>query len=34
VFEREDEINDLLQVIRAFSPPEGEHTKTNPNERT
>jgi type I restriction enzyme R subunit len=34
VFEREDEINDLLQVIRAFSPLEGEHMQANPNERT
>jgi type I restriction enzyme R subunit len=32
VFEREDEINDLLQVIRGFSPPEGEQ-RPNPNER-
>ena len=34
VFEREDEVDDLLQVIRAFGPPEGERTQTNPNERT
>src|SRR5262249_39991096 len=26
VFKREDEINDLLQVIRAFSPPERDPT--------
>jgi type I restriction enzyme, R subunit len=31
VFEREEEINDLLQVIRGFGPPEGE--QPNPNER-
>jgi type I restriction enzyme R subunit len=31
VFEREDEINDLIQVIRGFGPPEGD--QPNPNER-
>ena len=34
VFEREDEVNDLLQIIRAFGPPEGERMQTNPNERS
>jgi type I restriction enzyme R subunit len=34
VFEREEEIHDLLQVIQTFSPPEGDRTQTNPNERT
>ena len=34
VFEREEEVNDLLQVIRAFAPPEGEGTQPNPNERS
>jgi type I restriction enzyme R subunit len=34
VFEREDEVNDLLQVIRAFSPPEREGTQPNSNERS
>jgi type I restriction enzyme, R subunit len=33
VFEREDEISDLLQVIQTFIPPEGDHTQSRPNER-
>jgi type I restriction enzyme R subunit len=33
VFESEDEINDLLQVIRVFIPPEGDHMQPRPNER-
>jgi type I restriction enzyme R subunit len=34
VFEREDEVSDLLQVIRAFSPPDRDRTHPNPNERS
>jgi type I restriction enzyme R subunit len=34
VFEREDEVSDLLQVIRAFGPPDGDRTHPNPNERS
>ena len=34
VFEREDEVNDLLQVIRAFGPPDGERMHPNPNNRS
>ena len=34
VFEREDEVNDLLKVIQAFGPPEGEGMQPNSNERS
>jgi hypothetical protein len=34
VFEREDEVSDLLQVIQAFGPPDGDRTHPNPNERS
>jgi type I restriction enzyme R subunit len=34
VFEREDEISDLLQVIRAFDPPETKRAGITQNERT
>jgi type I restriction enzyme, R subunit len=34
VFEREDEIDDLLEVIGTFSPPDGDQIRENPNGRT
>ena len=34
VFEDEDEISDLLSVIRAFGPPNGHGSPTNPDERS
>jgi type I restriction enzyme, R subunit len=34
VFEREDEVSDLLQVIGAFGPPGGASLETNPSERS
>lgn len=34
VFESDDEINDLLQVIEAFTPPDSGRTGTTPNERS
>lgn len=34
VFEDESEINDLIQVIGAFSPPDDDRPATNPNERS
>ena len=34
VFENEDEINDLLRVIRAFGPPQADGDETHPNERS
>ena len=33
VFEDEDEVTDLLQVIQAFGPPEADGNETHPNER-
>jgi type I restriction enzyme, R subunit len=33
VFENEDEISDLLRVIRVFGPPEADGHETHPNER-
>jgi type I restriction enzyme R subunit len=32
VFEHEDEVSDLLQVIRAFGPPDGDRAYPNPSE--
>jgi type I restriction enzyme, R subunit len=34
VFQREDEIDDLLEIIRAFTPPDGDQIRENPSERT
>jgi type I restriction enzyme R subunit len=34
VFEREDEVDDLLQVIRAFGPAEGEAMQPTQDERS
>lgn len=33
VFENENEISDLLEVVRDFEPPAGERPETSPNER-
>lgn len=34
VFEDENEISDLLEVVRGFEPPAGDRPETNPNERS
>ena len=34
VFEDENEVSDLLSVIRAFGPPGGRESRTNPDERS
>ncbi|MAO55988.1 MAG: restriction endonuclease subunit R [Rhodospirillaceae bacterium] len=34
VFEDENEISDLLEVVRGFEPPAGDRLETNPNERS
>ena len=33
VFENENEVNDLLEVVRAFGPPTEDHPNTNPKQR-
>ncbi|CAN0198118.1 unnamed protein product, partial [Chrysoparadoxa australica] len=34
VFEDENEISDLLEVVRGFAPPAGDRPETNPSERS
>lgn len=34
VFEREEEVSDLLQVLQAFGPPAADSSETHPNERS